>query len=71
MPLSKNFTVKKGASRIFLTSVTFVCFAEKNSQGDKHKILSAALVGAPQEVHYSGTSSASGGPRFNSTHPSF
>lgn len=51
--------------------MTFVRFAEKNSQGDKHKILSEAVAGEPQEIHYLGTSSTSGGPIFNSTHPSF
>jgi len=48
----QKFHCKKGSSCIFLTLVTFVSFAEKHSQGDKHKILSEALVGVPQEIHY-------------------
>lgn len=48
----QKFHCKKGSSCIFLTLVTFVSFAEKHSQGDKHKILSETLVGAPRETHY-------------------
>lgn len=36
VPLSKNFTAKKALHVFFLTLVTFVSFAEKHSQGDKH-----------------------------------
>lgn len=57
VPLSKKLHCKKkGSSHISLTLVTFIRFAEKNSQGVKHKVLSEALAGSPQEIHYSGTS---------------